>query len=150
MYYNNGIHPFISQLLNEMNFWMDLSKEHPMFIKTMAKNQKVTIDSTVKERLNKNYKDFHHISKELVIIQHQWNFYPLPSVNDQYLLFRISAIIENILKADVQFLNSLKYLENLSAKDNSWRIFINHITLEQRQLLQICSSYSTKLKTLGY
>jgi hypothetical protein len=150
MYYNNGILPYVSQLLNEINFWVDLSKEHPIFIKKIAQNQEIDISSSIKETLNKNFKDFNRISREILVIQHQWNFYPSPSITEQHLLLNISTLLQDVLKVDVDFLNSLKTLEDLPAKDNSWKIFINHITLEQKQLLQLCTTYSIKLKSMGY
>ena len=63
MYYNNEIYPYFSQLLNEAIFWVYLSKEHPIFIKKISDCQNINIGKTLKEKLNKNYKDFNTIGK---------------------------------------------------------------------------------------
>lgn len=150
MYYNNEIYPYFSQLLNEAIFWVYLSKEHPIFIKKISDCQNINIGKTLKKKLNKNYKDFNTIGKKLLDIKNSCNYNSLTFINNHYLLSDISIILNEIIKSDMEFLNALKLLEGLSSKDRSWKTFINHITIEQRQLLQICSSHLVKIKSMGY
>lgn len=149
MYYSNGIHPFISQIVSELSFWIDLSLEHPIFIKKIAQSQEIIISKNLKERLNKNFKDFNRLSRGLLVIQQQWNF-SSAFFYDHKLLSNIPTILQDTLKIDIDFLQSLKALEELPVKDNSWKIIINHITLEQRQLLQFCSNSLIKIKPMKY
>lgn len=148
MFNNKAIYPYVSQLLNELILWTNLSKEHPVFIKEISLYQEIDIDNNLKELLNKSFKDFNIIRKKLMDIKNYYNFYSQSIVNKQHLLLDISIILKDLLRVNMEFLEALKLLEKLPSRDNSWGAFINHITIEQRQLLQISTSHSTRIKSM--
>src|SRR5690554_3132605 len=113
------MNPYIFQLLGELNFWISLSREHPIFIKEIAQSQHILLDTSLQKHLNKNYKDFSGLHKNINILMNQLrsNFTLCPPPNNPYFLLEVSANLHNIIQVNVDFIDILKKLGHLGSRN---------------------------------
>ncbi|MCR1897734.1 DUF2935 domain-containing protein [Irregularibacter muris] len=138
------------QVLYELRFWVSLSREHPLFLQKMARCHNIIIKKDIKTSLHQHFTAFKNLYKELNSLLSPRENYSIPPIHQDAYFYQLTLLLKEVSQADVRFIHTLQELESLTGSDSSWIVLINHIALEQRQLLQICSKHSIQLKSMGY
>lgn len=136
--YVNGL----TCVLNELLLWSEISKEHPVFIKTVADLTGKNLSQQTKNNLTAitdMFEDVHRKTRELQqhIAHHPQYFYNY--------IGQVKEVVEEFLLHDTHFFEVLAEVKQYGQNDPVWQELLEHITKEQQFMYQLFSDIKMQL-----
>ncbi|MDK2799637.1 MAG: hypothetical protein PWP27_1366 [Clostridiales bacterium] len=138
----------IQCVLRELDMWSEISKEHPIFIKTVAKLTNKNLAKEITDRLDKVNENFSNLQKHVKTLSERLGYGGTGWMN-YTLMSQVSRLIEMFLKYDVDFLNVLKQVKTYGKDDKVWQTLIEHITEEEEYMYRLFTTLRSQLY-MGY
>ncbi|KXG74180.1 DUF2935 domain-containing protein [Thermotalea metallivorans] len=117
-------------VLRELIMWTDISSEHPIFIKTVAKLTKKDLPKNIVEELKKLNEMFEELNKhakeQLAGMQHMM-MHPALWVH----MNQIKTLLNEFGRRNRIFMNLLKEMMHYGKEDKVWQTLLSHIEEEQ-------------------
>ncbi|MEL7566940.1 MAG: DUF2935 domain-containing protein [Dehalobacterium sp.] len=124
----------INCILNELLLWSEISREHPVFIKTVAELTNKNLPQNLLKELAEINEIFSAL-KEKVEVLHQ------EMVNNPYFYYaytgKIRELVETFLMYDQRFLEVLPEIMQYGKDDPVWQELLEHINKEQSFMYQL-------------
>lgn len=150
MYNNNALGDFVlfycytyannyKCILRELTLWSDISSDHPIFIKTVAKLTNKNLPKNIINRLNEVSKEFSALNEKVNALNKEHNF------NIQALHIDVKKLINEFLLKDRKFLELLPEVKSYGKEDEVWQELLNHITHEQRFMFELFTNLISQL-----
>jgi hypothetical protein len=150
MYNNNALEVFVlfycytyannyKCILRELSLWSDISSDHPIFIKTVAKLTNKNLPKNIINGLNEINKEFSALNEKVNLLNNEHNF------NIQALHMEIKKLINEFLRNDEKFLKLLPEVKSYGKEDKVWQVLLNHITHEQRFMFELFTNLISQL-----
>ncbi|WP_157910226.1 DUF2935 domain-containing protein [Petroclostridium xylanilyticum] len=132
--------------LRELDMWTEISKQHPVFIKTVAKSSNIDLPKELinkLDKLNENFEALHKRVKEIIRRQPyggvDWMAY-LP-------LIQVRSLVETFLQYDIDFLNVLNQVKNYGRENKVWQTLLEHIIHEQEYMYRLFVTLRNQMYT---
>ncbi len=135
-------------VLRELDLWTQISKEHPVFIKTVAELTDKDLSKEIIKQLDEVQKKFEHLHRavrdaccRLGYGGAGWRVCPPMS--------GIRNLVEAFLRYNCDFLNVLKCVKTYGEEDKVWQALIGHIINEQEYMHQLFRMLRSQLAFWG-
>jgi hypothetical protein len=133
--------------LRELDMWTEISKEHPVFIKNVAKLSNIDLPKELIEKLdmiNRHFESLHQAVKELMRQQQYggmgWITYPP--------MMQVRNLVETFLQYDMNFINVLKQVQNYGKENKVWQTLIEHIMQEQEYMYRLFVTLKNQMNVM--
>lgn len=136
-YYQN----YILEILDQIIFWTEISKEHPIVVNTFEELTVKALPKELKKEISEFTKKFNNIQTKAVYLKKPLDDYPL----HPYVYDAISQEIYHLLRVYItvnqQWLNTLDKTTEYGKDDKIWQTLLEHITEEQIYASQLMQKY---------
>lgn len=131
-------------VVRELDMWLEISKEHPIFLKTVAKLSGISIPQELIERLNtvqRNFEDLHKAIKEIGGMPGYWD--------RGYIMYppagRVTGYVNLFLRNDQDFIDVLMEIRRYGKENEVWQTLLEHFTQEQQYMYRLFVTLRSQL-----
>ncbi|MGE4283680.1 MAG: DUF2935 domain-containing protein [Clostridia bacterium] len=123
-------------VIRELDMWTEISKEHPIFLKNVAKLSNINLPNDLVaslDKVNEQFESLHRTVKQLMAQQPYGGMGWMP--NPQ--MMQVRALVETFLQYDMNFINVLRQVQNHGKENAVWQTLVGHITQEQEYMYRL-------------
>lgn len=113
-------------ILRELSLWTEISSEHPIFIKTVAKLTNKNLSQDTINKLSEVSKVFSDLNEKVNMLNNEHIF------NFQMFHMELKKLLNEFLINDNYVLKLLPEVKKYGKEDKVWQELLNHITHEQK------------------
>ncbi|WP_058486629.1 DUF2935 domain-containing protein [Defluviitalea phaphyphila] len=140
----NGINKyFIKDILDQIIFWTEISKEHPIVIDTVAQLTDKNLPKKLTKEVLSYTSKFEDIQKRARHLQRRIE-YSMPYMQGN-ILREICLILRDFIALDQYWINLLETLKDYGEDDKIWQTLIEHIKEEQIYAYNLMRKYYQRI-----
>lgn len=118
-------------ILRELSLWTEISSEHPIFIKTVAKLTNKNLSQDTINKLSEVSKVFSDLNEKVNMLNNEHIF------NFQMFHMELKKLLNEFLINDNYVLKLLPEVKKYGKEDKVWQELLNHITHEQKFMYEL-------------
>lgn len=119
----------ISCIVNELILWSEISSEHPVFIKNVARLTSKDLCEEIIEKLDRINKEFSELKERAENLKEKGKYNSYIYMSS---IVKIRELIDIFLKNDSYRMDLISQLKEYGKDDMVWQELIEHIGYEQK------------------
>ena len=137
---------YFNEILRQIIFWTEISKEHPIVINTVADLTQKNLPQELKNNVmsfNERFEQIQNEARQLLGDVLNDN-----ATMNGVFMDKVLDLIVDFLMTDRDWINTLGEVETYGKEDQVWQTLIGHITEEQVYAAQLFSAYRQYLEEM--
>ncbi len=130
-------------VFNELQLWSHISKDHPVFLKTVATLSNIKLPKAKEDELDEIQKTFSDLYNKVVSLKRAIG--GCPTLYAHYVV-AIKNLIDEFILHDTHAINFYSQLLSTDIENKTWLELVKHIISEQAFMLELFKDLKQQIR----